>query len=196
MKQLRHVIFLALIIALPWALHAQAISMNGVYGDVPRIEFGANYNYFHANAPPGQCGCFMMNGGSGTFTYNVTDKWAAVADMTLGHANNVDNSGQNITIFDYLFGGRYTRRNHGRYAFYGQGMMGGAKEDVNFDFTINRQALSFLGGGGVTTRLNPKFGLTLGEVDWIYSRIPNAINDRQNDLRVVVGVTYNIHPVF
>ena len=76
MKQLRHVIFLALIVAFPWALHAQAISMNGVYGDVPRIEFGVNYNYFHANAPPGQCGCFMMNGGSGTFTYNLTDKWA------------------------------------------------------------------------------------------------------------------------
>jgi hypothetical protein len=75
-------------------------------------------------------------------------------------------------------------------------MLGGAKEDVNFNFTINRQALSFLGGGGVTTRLNPRFGLTLGEVDWIYSRIPNATNDRQNDLRVVVGVTYNIHPVF
>ena len=76
--------------------------------------------------------------------------------MTLGHANNVDNSGQNITIFDYLFGARYTRRNHGRYVFYGQGMVGGAKEDVNFDFTINRQALSFLAGGGATTQDQPK----------------------------------------
>lgn len=196
MKQLRHVIFLALIIALPWALHAQAISMNGVYGDVPRLELGANYNYFHANAPPGQCGCFMMNGGSATVVYNVTNKWAAIADLTLGHASNVDNSGQSITIFDYLFGGRYTRRTRGRYVFYAQGLMGGAKEDVNFDFTINRQALSFLAGGGATTRISPKFGFTIGEVDWIYSRVPNAINDRQNDLRVSVGVTYNIHPVF
>jgi outer membrane immunogenic protein len=196
MKQLPNVIFLALIIAFPWALHAQAISMNGVYGDVPRLELGANYNYFHANAPPGQCGCFMMNGGSATVVYNVTNKWAAIADLTLGHASNVDNSGQSITIFDYLFGGRYTRRTSGRYMFYAQGLMGGAKEDVNFDFTINRQALSFLAGGGATTRLSPKFGLTLGEVDWIYSRIPNANNDRQNDLRVSVGVTYNIHPVF
>jgi hypothetical protein len=196
MKQLRHVIFLALIIALPWALHAQAILMNGVYGDVSKIEIGANYNYFHANAPPGQCGCFMMNGGSATITYNVNDKWAAVADLTLGHASNVDNSGQSITIFDYLFGGRYSRRKNGRFVYYGQGMVGGAKEDVSFDFTINRQALSFLGGGGVTTRINPRLGMTLGEVDWVYSRIPNATNDRQNDLRVVVGVIYNIHPVF
>lgn len=196
MKQLRHVIFLALIIALPWALNAQAISMNGVYGDVPRLEFGANYNYFHANAPPGQCGCFMMNGGSASVVYNVTDRWAAVADLTLGHASNVAGTGQSITIFDYLFGGRYTRRNRSRYVFYGQGLVGGAKEDVSFDFTINRQALSFLAGGGATTRLSPKFGLTLGEVDWIYSRIPNAVNDRQNDLRISVGVTYNIHPVF
>ena len=196
MKLFRHVLLLALIIGLPWALHAQAISMGGLQGDVPKIEFGANYNYFHANAPPGQCGCFMMNGGSGTFTYNLNNKWAAVADLTLGHASNVNNSGQSITIFDYLFGARYSRRSHGRYVFYGQGMVGGAKENVSFDFTINRQALSFLGGGGATTRLSPKFGLTLGEVDWIYSRIPNATNDRQNNLRVVVGVTYNIHPAF
>lgn len=196
MKLFRHVLLLALMISLPWALHAQAIAMGGLNGDVPKIEFGANYNYFHANAPPGQCGCFMMNGGSGTFTYNLNNKWAAVADLTLGHASNVNNSGQSITIFDYLFGARYSRRNHSRYVFYGQGMVGGAKENVSFDFTINRQALSFLGGGGATTRLSPKFGLTLGEVDWVYSRIPNATNDRQNDLRVVVGVTYNIHPAF
>ena len=114
MKLFRHVLLLALIIALPWELHAQAIARGGLNGDVPKIEFGANYNYFHANAPPGQCGCFMMNGGSGTFTYNLNDKWAAVADLTLGHASNVNNSGQNITIFDYLFGARYSRRSHGR----------------------------------------------------------------------------------
>jgi outer membrane immunogenic protein len=196
MKQLRYVILLAFMLALPWALHAQAISMNGVYGDVPRLEFGANYNYFHANAPPGQCGCFSMNGGSGTMVYNITDKWAGVADLTVGHATNVDGSLQNITIFDYLFGPRYTRRTRSRYVPYAQVMLGGAKENVNFEFTINRNSFAVLAGGGVTTRLSSKFGMTLGEVDWIYSRIPNAVNNRQNNLRIAVGVTYHIHPIW
>jgi outer membrane immunogenic protein len=191
MMHLRSAALLVLVLALPWALHAQAISMGGVNDDVPRLEFGANYNYFHANAPPGQCGCFSLNGGGGTVVYNITSKWAGVADLMVGHATNVDNTLQNITIFNYLFGPRYTRRNSSRFTPYGQVLLGGAKEDVNFQFTINRNAFGFLAGGGVTTRLKRRFGLTLGEVDWIYTRIPNATNNRQNDLRIVTGVTYH-----
>ena len=194
MMHLRSAALLVLVLALPWALHAQAISMGGANYDVPRLEFGGNYNYFHANAPPGQCGCFSLNGGSGTVVYNITPKWAAVADLMVGHANNVDNSLQNITIFNYLFGPRYTRRMSSRYVPYGQILLGGAKEDVNFQFTINRNSFGLLAGGGVTTRLKHKFGLTLGEVDWIYTRIPNAKNNRQNDLRIVTGVTYHLGP--
>ncbi len=194
MKHLRSAALLVLMFALPWALHAQAIAMNGASLDVPRLEYGLNYNYFHANAPPGQCGCFMLNGGSATVVYNITSTWAGVADMTLGHASNVNNTGQNITIFDYLFGPRYTRRMSSRYVPYGQVMLGGAREDVNFEFTINRNAFAVLAGGGVTTRLKNRLGLTLGEVDWIYSRIPNAVNNRQNDLRIVTGVTYHFGP--
>jgi outer membrane immunogenic protein len=191
MTHLRSAALLVLVLVFPWALHAQAISMNGASDDVPRLEFGANYNYFHANAPPGQCGCFSLNGGSGTVVYNITSKWAGVADLMVGHATNVDNSLQNITIFNYLFGPRYTRRNSSRFTPYGQILVGGAKEDVNFEFTINRNSFGFLGGGGVTTKLKHRFGLTIGEVDWIYTRIPNAVNNRQNNLRIVTGITYH-----
>jgi outer membrane immunogenic protein len=191
MMHLRSAALLVLVLALPCALHAQAISMGGANDDVPRLEFGANYNYFHANAPPGQCGCFSLNGGGGTVVYNITSKWAGVADLMVGHATNVDDTLQNITIFNYLFGPRYTRRNSSRFTPYGQVLLGGAKEDVNFQFTINRNAFGFLAGGGVTTKLKRRFGLTLGEVDWIYTRIPNATNNRQNDLRIVTGVTYH-----
>jgi len=194
MTHLRSALFLVLLLVLPCALHAQAISMSGALSDVPRLEFGANYNYFHANAPPGQCGCFSLNGGSGTVVYNITSHWAGIADLTVGHATNVDNSLQNILIFDYLFGPRYTRRNSSRYVYYGQALLGGAKEDVNFEFTINRNAFAVLAGGGVTTRLKGRLGMTLGEVDWIYSRIPNAVNNRQNDLRIATGITYHFGP--
>jgi peptidoglycan-associated lipoprotein len=191
MKHLRSAALLVLALALPWAAHAQAISMGGS-DNISRFELGANYNYFHANAPPGHCGCFSLNGGSATVVYNVTSRWAAVADLTLGHANNVNNTGQNITIFNYLFGPRYTRRMRSRFVPYGQVLLGGAKEDVNFEFTINRQSFGLLAGGGVTTPLKNRFGLTLGEVDWIHTRIPNAVNNSQNDIRIVTGVTFNL----
>jgi outer membrane immunogenic protein len=191
MTHLRSAALLVLVLVLPWVLHAQAISMNGSSNEITRFELGANYNYFHANAPPGQCGCFSLNGGSGTFVYNIRPAWAAVADLTVGHATDVDNSLQNITIFNYLFGPRYTRRTSSRFIPYGEVLLGGAKEDVNFQFTINRNAFGVLAGGGVTTRLNRRFGVTIVEGDWIYTRIPNAVNNRQNDLRIVTGVIYH-----
>jgi outer membrane immunogenic protein len=187
---LARIALLVMLLASPWALHAQSSLLGG--GDtISRLELGGNYNYFHANAPPGQCGCFGMNGGSATFLMNVTPKWSGVADIAYAHANNVNGTAQNITIINYLFGPRYTRRMRSRYVPYGQILFGGAKEDVNFQFTINRQSFALLGGGGVTTRLKRKFGLTIIEVDYVYTRIPNAKNDTQNNLRIATGVTYH-----
>jgi outer membrane immunogenic protein len=190
MMQLRSALLLVLMFSLPWALHAQAIAMGGSYDSIPRLELGANYNFIHANAPPGQCGCFSLNGGSATVLMNITPVWAAVADITVGHATNVDNSLQNITIFNYLFGLRYTRRTSKRFVPYAEGLFGGAKEDVNFVFTINRNAFGLAGGGGVSTRLKGKFGLTAVQVDYVYTQIPNGRNDRQNNIRVATGITY------
>ncbi|MBB5342360.1 outer membrane beta-barrel protein [Tunturibacter empetritectus] len=191
MMHLRSVLLLILLSVLSGVLHAQAISMGGINDDIPRFEVGANYNYFHANAPPGQCGCFSLNGGSGTILINVTPVWAAVADIAVAHANNVDNTSQNITIVNYLFGARYTRRNSSRFVPYGEVLFGGAKEDVNFQFTINRNSFGLAAGGGVSTRLKRRLGLTIAEFDYVYTQIPNAANDRQNNIRISTGVTYN-----
>jgi outer membrane immunogenic protein len=186
----RSAVLLLVLAALSGVLHAQAVSLGMGQEDIHRIEVGANYNYFHANAPPGQCGCFGLNGGSGTVILNVTPTWSGVADIAVAFANNVDNTQQNITIINYLFGPRYTWRNSSRFVPYGQILFGGAKENVNFDFTINRNSFGLLGGGGVTTKLGRRFGLTIGEVDYVYTRIPNAKNDTQNNIRISTGITY------
>jgi hypothetical protein len=34
----------------------------------------------------------------------------------------------------------------------------------------------------------------LAEVDYIYSRLPNAVNDHQNDLRVSTGIAFRFGP--
>jgi outer membrane immunogenic protein len=188
---LRSVLLLTLLSVLSGVLHAQAISMGGINDEIPRFEVGANYNYFHANAPPGQCGCFSLNGGSGTILMNVTPVWSAVADIAVAHANNVDNTSQNITIVNYLFGARYTRRNSSRFVPYGEALFGGAKEDVNFQFTINRNSFGLAVGGGVSTRLKRRLGLTIAQIDYVYTQIPNAKNDRQNNVRISTGIVYN-----
>ena len=101
MKHLRSAALLVLVLLLPWVLRAQAIAMYGANSDIPKLEFGANYNYFHANAPPGHCGCFMLNGGSATVVYNITSNWAGVADRSKpetksGPSQNVLDNGEGI----------------------------------------------------------------------------------------------------
>lgn len=185
-----------LFVVLPVSLYSQARpnSVGTAYGleegGTPRFEAGANYNYIRANAPPGQCGCFSLNGGSASFAFNLRPAWAAVADLTVAHSANVNNTGQDITIINYLFGARYSRRNHTRFIPYAEALFGGAKEDVNFQFTINRNSFGLMGGGGVTTRLKDHLGFNIIEADWVYTQIPNAKNDRQNNIRIATGLIY------
>ena len=186
----RSAALLLVLAALSGILHAQAVPSGIGREDISRVEIGANYNYFHANAPPGQCGCFGLNGGSGTVIVNLRPAWSGVADIAVAFANNVDNTQQNITIVNYLFGPRYTWRSSSRFVPYGQILFGGAKENVNFEFTINRNSFGLLGGGGVTTRLGRRLGLTIGDVSYVYTRIPNAKNNTQNNIRVATGITY------
>lgn len=189
-------ILFALLFSLTVGMHAQAVPTagGGSYGlqegGVPLGEVAVSYNWIHANAPPGQCGCFSLNGGSVAFAYNWRPAWAAVADLTIAHSNNVNNTGQDITLIHYLFGARYTYRNRSRYVPYAQGLFGGAKENVNFQFDINRNAFGLLGGGGVTTRLRDHMGWTIGDVSWVYTQVPNGSNNRQNDLRISTGLIY------
>lgn len=190
MKYLSKVALVLMLLVAPWVLRAQATPAIGGLDDLSRFEVGVNYNYIHANAPPGQCGCFSLNGGSGVVLVNLTPKWAAVADMSLAYANNVNGTTQNISIFNYLFGMRYSRRNHTRFVPYAQVLFGGAKETVNFDFVINRNAFGLSGGAGVTTRLGRKFDWNIVQVDYVHTRIPNGKNDSQNNTRVATGLSY------
>ena len=56
--------FLALSVALSHSAQARAQETFGIEsGQTPALEASAGYSFIHANAPPGQCGCFSANGG-------------------------------------------------------------------------------------------------------------------------------------
>jgi outer membrane immunogenic protein len=157
---------------------------------VPRVEIGLNYTYLHANAPPSGCGCFSLNGGSGTVLVNARRGWSAVADLNAAEAGNINATGQNITVFHYLFGPRWSYRSSSRFTPFGQVLVGGARETSNY---ISPQTVSAFGagvGGGVTAALGRRIGWNIVQVDWIFTTLPNAQNNRQNDLRVGTGIVF------
>lgn len=182
---------LAILFGLPIGLFGQARTSLRQGEGLTRYEAGGSYTLFRANAPPGQCGCFFMNGGSGSFLVNITPRWSALADIAVAKASHLNNADQELMIINYLFGPRYTYRNHTRWIPYVEVLLGGSKADVNYRFDINRQSFAVLGGGGVRTMIKQRWSITPIEISYVYSRIPNATNNTQNNTRIAAGVTYH-----
>jgi outer membrane immunogenic protein len=163
-------------------------------GQTPVMEIGLNYTYFHANAPPAACGCFSMNGGGGVLIVNAPHGLSLVADLSAAHASRVNGTTQNITIFNYLAGLRYSYRSPHRYTPYVQMLAGGAQETSNYLFVQNADAFAASGGGGFNVALDRRVTWNIFEADYVYSRLPNAVNDHQNNLRVSTGVLFRFGP--
>jgi outer membrane immunogenic protein len=158
-------------------------------GATPAMEAGLGYSYFHANAPPSNCGCFSLDGGYGTFIYHFSSTWSVVADLAAAHANNVAGTTQSITTFDYLFGPRYTLRPAKKVMPYGQVLFGGVTEFSNYAAVHNLNTFGLSAGGGINTSLNRRIAWNIVEADWVYTRLPNGVNTHQNLFRVSTGLT-------
>src|SRR5579863_6002165 len=91
-----------------------------------RMQLGVNYDYVGANAPPGACGCFSLNGGSGWFGYNFDHGLTLVAEVSGSHAANINGSAADLTLTSYLFGPRYSRQFKNRLLPFAQVLLGGA----------------------------------------------------------------------
>jgi hypothetical protein len=164
-------------------------------GQTPVLETSVGYTYIHANAPPGQCGCFSANGGYGSVVFHMPRNFAVVADLAAVHSGTAGTASQSITVFNYLFGPRYTFRPvFKRYQPYAQILGGGSQELSSYSTVQNISGAAFSVGGGINTTLKPHFGWTIFEADWVHSYIPNAQNNIQNDLRVSSGVTFRLGP--
>jgi outer membrane immunogenic protein len=164
-------------------------------GQTSAIDLEFHYAHFHANAPPAQCGCFSMNGGGSNLVINMPRGFSLVTDVTAAYANKIDGSTQNISILNFMGGPRYSYRSTKRWTPYVQVLLGGSEEYSNDAYLGGgKTAFAVTGGGGVTRVLSRHFAWNVIEADYVYSQLPNAKNDVQNDLRVSTGLVFRIGP--
>ncbi len=144
----------------------------------PRVEVTLGYAYLHANAPPGSCAAFHLVRG-----------FSLVGDVSGSHANGIAGTSQDITVVNYLFGPRFSLRSErARAVPYGQVLLGGSTELSTSAAADKVSAFAFSAGGGLNVRLTRRFGLNLMDAGWFHSQLPNATNNRQNDLSIGSGV--------
>ncbi|WP_158944505.1 outer membrane beta-barrel protein [Granulicella sp. S190] len=160
------------------------------------ILVGADYTYVKTNILPG-CNCVSLNGGGLQLDAGLTSHLAAVADLTIAHRSGITQNNYDLTQTTYTFGARYLPfRPRARWQPFGELLLGGAHtsgslapDNTGFGGS-NTFALQT--GGGVRLPLSSRIVLEPVRVDYLLTKFGNGADDRQNDLRVSVGILFRL----
>jgi outer membrane immunogenic protein len=171
-----------------------AMAQEGISGDA-----AVTYQWVHTNAGPGQCGCFGLNGGGISASWNVRGPWSVVADFSSQAATGAPTVGSSLTLTSGLAGARFElprlRRTwiHGAHRvqpfaqiLMGASHAGGGAAGLG-DATVRFAAQA---GGGIDVPVSRRFSVR-GQVDYFATTFANATNDHQNNLLIGAGVVYH-----
>jgi len=172
-----------------------AVAQEAYSGDA-----AATYQWVHSNAGPGQCGCFSLNGGGVSGSWNVRGPWSVVADFSSQVAPSAPTMGSSLTLTSALIGPRFEllrlRRSwiHGAHRVqpFAQVLVGGAHAGggaAGFGDATIRFASRV--GGGLDIPLSRRFSMRALQVDYYLTTFKNATNDHQNNLLIGVGFVYH-----
>lgn len=161
-------------------------------GQAPPLQISAQVQGTKANAPPGQCGCFWMQGGGLQIHRAFAPSLGAVIDLSYAHNGAINGTDEQLSVLNYLLGPRYTYRTSSRYTPYGQILAGASHVGSNyFVYQSNNTYLAVQAGAGAEVFLNRRFAVPV-EADWVHSQALNGVNKRQNNLRVGIGIIYRV----
>jgi hypothetical protein len=162
-----------------------AVSSLSVGQVAPRWEFYGGYSYLRFDSPTiGYVNWSNLNGFNGEVTFNITTRFAVVADGS-GHYGN------QLTIYNYMLGPQYALRRD-KSKFFVHGLFGKAQNTVNIS-TATRNGFesvgrAFAAGGGYDRDLTPRFTFRV-QADYLNT---STFGATQNDIRVSTGVVFHI----
>lgn len=164
----------------------------------PRAELALAYNYVHSNTLPAGCGCFNLNGGSGTFAWQVVPaKFGLVGDISVTRGTVGANS-YDLTLSTFTFGGRYMPEfKKSPVRPFGQVLLGFAHSNGSLvatgtPATNAGSAFALNMGGGFDLRANRRFSFRVIEADYLLTTFNNSSNNHQNNLRISTGIVFHL----
>jgi outer membrane immunogenic protein len=168
--------------------HAQTRSQTA---PEPRPELAVEYNYVHSNAPPGDCGCINLNGGSASFAWPLK-VWhlSLVGDVGAAHAGSISSENDDLTLSTYTVGLRYSPHVSAWHLQpWGQVLVGGAH--ASGSLVSGGGAFASLVGGGLDVRATQRFSIRALEADYFVTTFDNGSNNHQNNLRIATGLIFH-----
>ena len=160
-------------------------------GTTPQFEVSGTYSFVRAN-PDNSAGGFNLHGGSGSLTYNFSDRFAVVADVGAYRFTGLP-SGLSSTMYTYLFGPRFSLRKSSRFTPFAQALLGGGRLNASssgIDAGENGFAMAL--GGGLDVSYSRHFAIRVAEVDYLMTRFDNVSGSAatQNNVRVSAGIVF------
>jgi len=179
-----------LFLGLATAAMAQATSGVSHDGDI-----ALTYHWVHTNAPPGGgCGCFALNGGGLSASWNLGPQLAAVAEFSVDHTAAALASNDSLTLTSYMAGVRYhiwQPRMDGSHSLqpFVQLLVGGAHAGGGLTgLADGSSGLAGRLGGGVDLPLTSGISVRVIQADYYYTGFQNGADNHQNNLLVGAGV--------
>jgi len=163
-----------------------------------QTEVAVEYSYLRANAPPAQCDCFSLNGGSISLAQPIrSGRFAFVFDTTISHGSEIGTGGYDLTLAAFTGGVRYRPLPRARWNPFGEVLVGAAHASGSLvegpTPAASDPTLVFAStiGGGLDRRLTKSWSLRIIEADYLLTTYTNRVNDHQNSLRISVGAAYH-----
>lgn len=158
-------------------------------------DVALGYNYTRANAPPGGCDCFGLNGGFIAADFHFNDWVGITGKFTMGHANDIGPLGQDLTLSTFTVGPRFTYR-MSRMSIFGDFLLGGAHGSGSYfptatGSTTSASSFAYSTGGGIDIPITHRIGWRVIDAEYLHTSLPNGINDSQHQLELSTGIIFH-----
>ena len=171
--------------------------------DTPRVQVFGGISFFHADTMGLNNQGVKANyvGWDSQFQYNFNKILGLTADVG-GNYGRLQPNIPNSHTYTYVFGPTVSlRREHA--TIFAHTLFGGNSTKVVFASgpgnSVSDNAFAMAWGGGIDVKLNDRFALRLGQLDWVYTRYDLStvnvnglqLKDHQNSIRYAGGITIN-----
>jgi len=169
-----------------------AVPPAGAQYELSKIELYGGYDYvrFYINTnvtgrPPSQT--FNANGGGGQLVYNVNN-WLGVLGDLGGYWATSSTSQAAGAAVPYMFGPRLNLR-HRAIAPFAQVLLGGVATSSGIQTSGWQDHFAMASGGGLDLKVSQHFSIRPVQAEYFMTRIPDGLNNRQNNFRFSAGVS-------
>jgi len=165
-------------------------------------EVNFRYSEQISNGPPGNCGCFPMQGVAGDVFWHIENltphrgvSLGLAADLGVEHTGNENDSGYGLTLTTLTAGPRFKfpvkRVQTFAEALIGFGHGSGSEFPEHGTLVSSANSFAFDVAGAADYPIDKHLSIRMLQVDYLRLSLPNNSTGWENNLRLAAGITFH-----